>query len=67
MPGPKTIEEARALPEIYNILDGRLFMCIVGLDGDTICAFVDSDGRSKKVECVRRTIDGPDEWVKSLL
>ena len=63
MPSPKTVNEARALPEMkhgeFRYLGAR------GLDGDSIIAFVDKDGVSKRVSCMRRTPDGPDIWVKS--
>ena len=63
--GPKTIEEARALPELrlQDEFNPDIFLGS-GIEGDSIILFVDSDGVSKKVECIRRSKDGPDEWVK---
>lgn len=63
--GPKTIKEARALPEVPNLLTGEFFLGGNGVEGNTIIWFMDADGISKRVECIRRTKDGPDEWVKS--
>lgn len=63
--GPKTREEAMALPEVPNLLTGGFFLGGSGVEDDTIIQFVDVDGISKTVECIRRTKDGPDEWVKS--
>lgn len=62
--GPKTIEAARALPEIKSIVDHTLYFGGGGITGETICSFVDADDVSKTVRCIRRTPDGPDEWVK---
>ena len=67
MRAPKTIEEARALPQVDDFTSGKYFFGGQGFDGDSICAFVDADGYSKTVECVRRKIDGPYEWVKILI
>lgn len=61
---PKTVAEARALREIATTLSGDIFMGGGGVDGDSIIMFIDSDGQSKTVSCIRETIDGPDEWVK---
>lgn len=65
--GPKTIAEAMALPEIDNMLGQAItvFFGKAGIDGDSIIAFVDADGEAKTVHCIRRTKDGPDEWVKT--
>ena len=60
--GPKTIKEARALSQFEG------FECFLGggaVRGDTIIMFIDSDGERKTTRCIRRTIDGPDEWVKT--
>jgi hypothetical protein len=63
--GPRTHEEAVALPELsLGLQDYDLGS--QGIGGDTICLFIDDDGIQKKVECIRRG-DGPDEWVKSPL
>ncbi len=62
--GPKTIEEAKALPEVRNLLADGYFLGAAPITGDMICAFVDDDGEAKRVECIRRTLSGPDEWVK---
>ncbi len=67
MQAPKTGDEARALSEVSSLLSGDFFLGGGGVSGDTIIAFVDSDGCSKGVHCIRRTLDGPDEWVKSPL
>lgn len=61
MSAPKTIEEAMKLKEHPG---GLCYFGAGGLEDDSICAFVDSDGISKRVECIRETPDGPDEWVK---
>ena len=65
MRAPKTVEEAKALREIDTILDAsKIFVFgASGLDGDSICAFVDDDGVSKKIECIRNE-RCTDEWVK---
>jgi len=63
--GPKTREEAMALPEVVSTLTGDFFLGGAGLSGDTIAFFTDADGHTKTVECIRRTKDGPDEWVKT--
>ena len=57
---PKTTKEAQALPEF----EGSHYFGSEGFSGDDIIAFIDIDGLLKRVECIRRTIDGPDEWVK---
>lgn len=64
--GPKTHAEALALPEVDIFAEG-IFVLLgkPGICGDGIIAFVDADGISKTVHCIRRTKDGPDEWVKS--
>jgi hypothetical protein len=62
--GPKTVEEAQALPEVKDWLSGGYFFGAGGCEGDTICLFVDADGIAKTPKCIRRSIDGPDEWVK---
>jgi hypothetical protein len=64
--GPKTHEEAVALPEVLSTLTEEFSLGSQGIGGDTICLFIDDDGIQKKVECIRRG-DGPDEWVKSPL
>ena len=66
MSGPKTVKEAMALKEISpsEILSDKIFLAPSGLTGDTICLFVDSDDVSKKVECIRYSRNGSDEWVK---
>ena len=66
--GPKTVAEAKALKEI-NFLDPdiTIFFGKNGIGGDSIMAFVDDDGRAMMVHCIRRTKDGPDEWVKTRL
>ena len=66
--GPKTTEDAVALPEMKGseLMGGDIFLGC-GICGDTIIAFVDDDGVSKKVECIRRSLNGPDEWVKVIL
>ena len=61
--GPRTVEEAQKLPEISPM--DSVFFGSGGLDGDSICAFVDEDGFTKLVRCIRRTRNGPDEWVKT--
>ena len=67
MSGPRTVEEAMRLPEIAPMLDGGYFLGGAGIDGESICVFVDKDGKSKAVECIRYTKDGPDQWVKTPL
>jgi hypothetical protein len=62
--GPRTIAEAAALNEVPSLLSGGLFMGGAPISGDTICLFLDADGQQKGVHCIRRTADGPDEWVK---
>lgn len=62
--GPKTTAQARALKEVRDLLGGGYFLGSCVLDGDTIFLFTDDDGQQKSVQCIRRTIDGPDEWVK---
>lgn len=62
--GPKTIEQAVALKEVKDLLHGGYFLGAGKVEGDTICSFVDVDGEPKNVTCIRRTADGPDEWVK---
>lgn len=66
--GPKTIKEAQALPEMSRteFWTGKVFIGAAGVDGDTIALFLDTDGSTKKPECIRRTPEGPDEWVKVL-
>jgi len=61
--GPKTREEAMALPEVQQTAE--FFLGGGGIDGNAIFVFVDADGFSKRVECIRRAKDGPDEWVKT--
>ena len=64
MAGPKTREEAVALREVRDFLSGDYFLGGCGISGDSICAFVDDDGMSKSVRCIRRSREGSDEWVK---
>ena len=63
MSGPKTVAEARALPEITWEQKMRAYFGS-GFDGDGVLAFTDDDGLLKQVACIRRSPDGPDEWVK---
>ena len=57
--GPKTIEEARALPEDEGLRFGRTRQPVIApVDGDDILMFVDADGRAMRVE-----FDG-ERWVK---
>lgn len=48
--GPKTTEEARALPEMTEVEVMAGPISWAQFDGDTIFAFVDDDGRAMKVE-----------------
>ena len=66
MAGPKTVEEARALPEVGIIELGR-YACNSDTDEDYILYFIDSNDESKMVHCLRRTRNGPNEWVKAPL
>ena len=70
---PTTIEEAMELREVYGGLlyeqdvngnDVQTFMGAGKLQGDSIAFFCDTDGIIKTVSSIRRSIDGPDEWVK---
>jgi hypothetical protein len=51
-----------ALPQVES--RHNLYFGALGYEGDTICLFMDADGELKRPECIRRTKDGPDEWVK---
>jgi len=64
MPQPKTVAQARLLPEVT--LDESEWYAIgqEEIEQDTICGFVDLDRKFKHVVCVRREVNGPDEWVK---
>lgn len=64
---PRTREEASSLPEIASLVNEGLFFGAGGVHGDQIILFVDDDGISKTVHCVRRSPDGRDEWVKTPL
>ena len=55
---PKTVAEAQALPESNGMLFPSGPLTPAGFSGDTIMAFIDSDGRAMKVEH-----DGK-QWVK---
>jgi hypothetical protein len=48
--GVKTIEEAEALPEVSFLELLQLKLGPDGIDGDDICAFVDSDGQMWRIE-----------------
>ena len=63
MSGPKTVAEARALPEITW---GQKMLSYFGsgFDVDGVLAFIDDDGLLKEVSCIRSSPDGADEWVK---
>jgi hypothetical protein len=61
--GPKTRAEAVALKEV-SLFEEGILLGGGGIEGDSIIAFVDDDGVSKRVECIRRSRTGPDEWVK---
>ena len=65
MNSPKTVAEARALPEERSFYTGKNYFGSGGIEGDDIILFLDTDGRSMMVKCIRYEKDGPDVWVKT--
>ena len=67
MNAPKTVQQARLLPEVGSFYSGNYFFGSRGVEGDDIIAFIDEDGFTKKVQCIRYEKDGQDVWVKTRL
>jgi hypothetical protein len=53
-----------ALKEVRNLLHGGYFLGAGKVEGDTIFSFIDKNGEPMRTTCIRRSADGPDEWVK---
>lgn len=73
MKQPKTVPQAMRLPELSSGSGGRATISAAvelsdeGVEGDTICGFLDKDNVYKVVEPFKIKPDGPTIWVKRRL